>query len=223
VIRIDILSNSPVYLVGLAQTLRNSGIQVVATRSSLDEEPFWLADALVVDAEALPDDGPRYISQMAQNATVLVVNQGMPEKAGAYLTAGAVSVVTRKEPAERIANAIRSVAGGVSMRPSTVNHSPAGQRTAFKDLKLSGREEQVLRHISLGLTHGQIATRLGISAHTVDTYVKRIRTKLGAGNKAELTRAAMLRASYETAAADADNHVADHSIDQQSVHLPNPA
>ena len=58
---------------------------------------------------------------------------------------------------------------------------------------LSGREEQVLRQISRGLTHGQIATRLGISPHTVNTYVKRIRAKLGVGNKAELTRAALLR------------------------------
>ena len=57
---------------------------------------------------------------------------------------------------------------------------------------LSEREEQVLRQIAHGLTHGQIATRLGISPHTVDTYVKRIRAKLGVGNKAELTRVALL-------------------------------
>ena len=49
----------------------------------------------------------------------------------------------------------------------------------------------MLRQISRGLTHGQIATRLGISPHTVDTYVKRIRAKLGVGNKAELTRVAL--------------------------------
>ncbi|MGQ4490819.1 LuxR C-terminal-related transcriptional regulator [Streptomyces sp. 372A] len=198
-IRIDILTNSPVYLVGLAQSLRNSGIQVVATRSSLEEEPFWLADALVVDAEALPGDGPRHVSAMAQNATVLVVNQQMPEEAEAYLSAGAVTVVARREPAERIAGAIRSVIGGPGRRPEPVaraarESAPGGPR----DLKLSGREEQVLRHISLGMTHSQVATRLGISSHTVDTYVKRIRAKLGAGNKAELTRAAMLRAGHGT-------------------------
>jgi DNA-binding CsgD family transcriptional regulator len=57
---------------------------------------------------------------------------------------------------------------------------------------LSDREGQVLGYIARGLTHGQIATRIGISPHTVDTYVKRIRVKLGAGNKAELTRLALL-------------------------------
>ncbi|MDF6040983.1 helix-turn-helix transcriptional regulator [Streptomyces sp. JH14] len=59
--------------------------------------------------------------------------------------------------------------------------------------ELSQREEQVLDFIAEGLTHAQTARGLGISQHTVDTYVKRIRSKLGAGNKAELARLAMSR------------------------------
>lgn len=46
---------------------------------------------------------------------------------------------------------------------------------------LSKRELQVLSHVARGYTHGPIATRLGISTHTVETYVKRIRAKLGVG------------------------------------------
>ncbi len=56
---------------------------------------------------------------------------------------------------------------------------------------LSERERQVLAYIASGLTHSQIATRMRISKATVDTYVGRIRRKLGAGNKADLTRAAL--------------------------------
>jgi two-component system, NarL family, invasion response regulator UvrY len=56
---------------------------------------------------------------------------------------------------------------------------------------LSSREQQVLRLIAHGLTHDQAARRLGVSRHTVDTYVKRVRAKLRLGNKAELVRAAM--------------------------------
>ncbi|HWH00130.1 MAG TPA: helix-turn-helix transcriptional regulator [Pilimelia sp.] len=56
---------------------------------------------------------------------------------------------------------------------------------------LSGRERQVLGCIANGFTHHQTARKLGISPHTVDTYIKRIRGKLGVGNKAELTRAAV--------------------------------
>jgi DNA-binding CsgD family transcriptional regulator len=57
--------------------------------------------------------------------------------------------------------------------------------------RLSPRENEVLRQVAAGLTHAQVATRLGISRHTVDTYVKRIRSRMDLGNKAELTRAAM--------------------------------
>ncbi|MBP2336686.1 DNA-binding CsgD family transcriptional regulator [Saccharothrix coeruleofusca] len=56
---------------------------------------------------------------------------------------------------------------------------------------LSQRERQVLRFIADGLTQDQTARKLGISPHTVDTYVKRVRGKLGLGNKADLVRAAM--------------------------------
>ncbi|MER0481679.1 LuxR C-terminal-related transcriptional regulator [Streptomyces sp. Edi2] len=56
---------------------------------------------------------------------------------------------------------------------------------------LSPREQQVLRFIASGMTHGQVARRIGISPHTVDTYVKRVRSKFGIGNKAELTRVAL--------------------------------
>ncbi|OIK27761.1 hypothetical protein VT52_010250 [Streptomyces malaysiense] len=65
---------------------------------------------------------------------------------------------------------------------ATADRAPAG---------LSPREEQVLRFIASGMTHGQVARRIGISQHTVDTYVKRVRSKFGIGNKAELTRVAL--------------------------------
>jgi|KBSMisStandDraft_5_1062788.scaffolds.fasta_scaffold1607207_1 DNA-binding NarL/FixJ family response regulator len=57
--------------------------------------------------------------------------------------------------------------------------------------RLSMREQEVLGYIASGLTHGQTATRMRLTKATVDTYVERIRRKLGAGNKADLTRAAV--------------------------------
>ena len=69
---------------------------------------------------------------------------------------------------------------------------PGPEKDPKTDTALSTRERQVLQYIACGYTHGQAARRLGISPHTVDTYVKRIRAKLAVGNKAELTRAAVL-------------------------------
>jgi DNA-binding NarL/FixJ family response regulator len=55
---------------------------------------------------------------------------------------------------------------------------------------LTAREREVLRSVSDGLTHKEVARLLGLSKATVDTYVQRIRQKLGVGNKAELARVA---------------------------------
>ncbi|MEU1602374.1 helix-turn-helix domain-containing protein [Micromonospora matsumotoense] len=57
--------------------------------------------------------------------------------------------------------------------------------------RLSQREREVLDCIANGLTHSQTAVRLRVSVHTVNTYVKRLKAKLGHGNKAFLTRAAL--------------------------------
>jgi len=58
-------------------------------------------------------------------------------------------------------------------------------------LALSPREIETLHHIAQGLTQAQAAQRMGVSPNTIDTYIKRIRRKIGPGNKADLTRRAL--------------------------------
>ncbi|WP_431873305.1 LuxR C-terminal-related transcriptional regulator [Amycolatopsis sacchari] len=192
-IRTDILAGSPVFLVGLVHTLTNAGIRVVATRSSPGEEPSWLADVVLIDVDALPSgEHLRHIGDTARSAAVLVVNAETADEGDVYLHAGAAGVVSKRESCDYIVRAVRAVTSGARFRPGDWSSQPVAERTEVAGYHLSEREEQVLSQISRGLTHGQIATRLGISPHTVDTYVKRIRAKLGVGNKAELTRAALL-------------------------------
>jgi DNA-binding NarL/FixJ family response regulator len=193
VIRTDVLASSPIFLVGLVHTLTNSGIKVVAARISPDEEPSWLADAVVIDIDAIPPpDRIAYIAEAATCAAVLVLANDAAAEYSAYVRGGATGVISKRESGECIVQAVLTVASGTRVCPGDVSRPPVVERTELSDFHLSEREEQVLRQISRGLTHGQIATRLGISPHTVDTYVKRIRAKLGVGNKAELTRAALL-------------------------------
>jgi DNA-binding CsgD family transcriptional regulator len=58
-------------------------------------------------------------------------------------------------------------------------------------LSLSPRELQTLNLLSHGCTYVQAANRMGISAYTVDTYVRRIRAKSGAESTADLVRIAI--------------------------------
>jgi DNA-binding NarL/FixJ family response regulator len=182
-----------VYLVGLVQILSDAGITVVATRTSSTEELSWLADAAVFDADALPrEDELGYVTEVARSTPVLVLIDRWSLPADEYIRAGANGVIRRGDSVEHLVEALRTVTIGAQVVPKGEAAPPSTERTEPLGPNLSEREEQVLSQISHGLTHGQIATRLGISPHTVDTYVKRIRAKLGAGNKAELTRAALL-------------------------------
>ena len=88
-------------------------------------------------------------------------------------------------------------AGGFAMSSQLADILQAGfavqPPTAPPGPQLSAREEETLGLIARGLTHAQVAKRMGVSKATVDTYVERIRAKLQVGNKAELTRVALQR------------------------------
>jgi DNA-binding CsgD family transcriptional regulator len=56
---------------------------------------------------------------------------------------------------------------------------------------LGPRELETLRHIASGHTYLQTARKMGLSRHTVDAYLRRIRTKTNIKTTAELTRLAI--------------------------------
>lgn len=56
---------------------------------------------------------------------------------------------------------------------------------------LAPREQETLRHIAAGRTYLQTARHMGLSKHTVDAYLRRIRAKLGINSTAEMTRMAI--------------------------------
>lgn len=203
-IRTDLLVTSPCFLLGLSQVLTGAGIRIVATRTSAAEEPCWLADVAVIDANAVADAGLDSVADTARSMPVLVLTNDPAADGNCYLKFGAANVIGKDEPESGIVRAVQLAAAGSAVRaeharprprPSTADRAETDRPT------LSNREHQVLAQIALGRTHGQIATRLGISQHTVDTYVKRIRGKLDVGNKAELTRAALL-GNFVTAGED---------------------
>ncbi|WP_405977514.1 helix-turn-helix transcriptional regulator [Streptomyces sp. NBC_00158] len=138
-------------------------------------------DVLVTDRPPEPDSpaGTRAGAGAPTAACVLLLSGAVTGQPAPGVTA---CLPERSEPAA-LAAAVHLAALGA--------RTPArpGDRAAAA---LSARERQVLRLVADGLTHDQAARRLGISRHTVDTYVKRVRAKLALGNKAELVRAAMV-------------------------------
>lgn len=52
--------------------------------------------------------------------------------------------------------------------------------------ELTYRELRVIQLLAHGLIHKEIAVKMGLSVHTVDTYVQRAMAKLGANHRAHL-------------------------------------
>jgi DNA-binding NarL/FixJ family response regulator len=180
----------------------------------LSAQPGWsTADGLGPDG----DDGTRsvYVVGSAgrpaaldlvaaaggRGPVLVLADRTEPAQVEAYFAAGALGCVHSAAPLESIAEGLRAVAEGrryLALSPArTEAADPSADRAAAAGRTpagavLSEREQQVLDFIGHGYTHDQIASRLRISRHTVDTYVKRVRRKLSLGNKAQLARAAVL-------------------------------
>lgn len=61
------------------------------------------------------------------------------------------------------------------------------------DQRLTKRQRQVVEQVALGRTNTEIGVALGVSPHTVRNLLVEIRRRLGAANRAELMRLAVMR------------------------------
>lgn len=71
-----------------------------------------------------------------------------------------------------------------------VNLTAANEKDIQHIPALSSREKEVLELIADGLTNPQIAAKLFISMHTVDSHRKNLLTKFGINNTASLIKLA---------------------------------
>ncbi|MGW7413562.1 response regulator transcription factor [Streptomyces sp. NPDC054863] len=79
--------------------------------------------------------------------------------------------------------------------------------------RISDREREVLGHLALGGTYGEIARRMNVSPHTVDTYLRRIRAKTGARSRMHLLLLAL-------SAEDSPGHVLEDTSLVETPQLP---
>lgn len=116
------------------------------------------------------------------------------------LRAGARGYVLKQSAAEQLIAAIRAVAAGNTYLDSAltdraVNHFVnTHTRTAeTAGVDLSDREADVVKLTAHGYSNKEIATQLGISVKTVDTYKARAMEKLGLHSRSAIVRYALQR------------------------------
>ncbi len=103
---------------------------------------------------------------------------------------GASGYLVKSASREEIEEAILSVHEGKLYMSLDINLSAADKQEMNNLPVLSSREKEVLVLIADGLTNPQIASRLFISLHTVDSHRKNLLTKFQVNNTAGLIKLA---------------------------------
>lgn len=115
------------------------------------------------------------------------------------IEAGAMGYLLKDLSADELVAEIRSLHAGGSpinpmvarkllMRQATLTTSSLPTETSEPSASPSARETEVLRLVARGHTTDEVAKELGVSPHTVQTFVRRIYTKLQVGSRAEAVR-----------------------------------
>jgi DNA-binding NarL/FixJ family response regulator len=136
----------------------------------------------------------------APNTPILVVSMHDERLyAERTLRAGAKGYVMKSHAAQSIFQAVQMVLEGrvwlsEKMRKMLMSRilNPCEVGEWERIASLSDRELEVFRLLGLGLKKAEIASRLGLSANTVETYRANIKQKLGVATGAELYRVAFL-------------------------------
>ena len=96
------------------------------------------------------------------------------------IAAGARGAISRSSSPSRIHAALRAIGEGLIV----IDRGPSRDAEPLSD-PLTAREQDVLHLLASGLTNKEIATRLGITDHTVKFHVNAILGKLGAETRTE--------------------------------------
>jgi DNA-binding NarL/FixJ family response regulator len=119
-----------------------------------------------------------------------------PALARMMLDAGASGYTLKRSAVGELVRAVRLVAaGGSYVDPAIAGHlAPRrgrAQSDTFPTASLSEREVEVIRLVANGYTSKEVASSLGLSHRTLETYKARAMAKLNLRNRADLIRYAM--------------------------------
>lgn len=204
--RLLLVDDHPIMRHGLAQLIRSEpGLDVCAEAGSASEGLAAVAthrpDLVVIDL-TLPDKNGlellKDIQAMHPGTLCLVLSMHDEDMYGERaLRAGARGYIMKEVAADNLVTAVRKVLGGgiyvSDAMASRMLEQVSGQRPrqgAGIDT-LTDRELEVLEMIGRGVATKNIATRLNISARTVEAHRAHIKDKLGITDGAALVRHAM--------------------------------
>jgi len=204
VIRALIAAASPVVRAGLEALLaRSASVAIVAATTGdtlADDIETHEPQVVLLAVEARSDAAPNVVTQIGLSpdavprtpAFVLLADAPSLSWTADALRGGARSVLPRDATPDEIIAALEAAAAGLVTLPAdlavdlvSAPRGPGARPGGPPTPPLTRREVEVLGLLAEGLANKNIASRLGISEHTVKTHVASILTKLDAFSRAE--------------------------------------
>ncbi|MET9097484.1 response regulator transcription factor [Streptomyces antibioticus] len=188
-VRIALVCDCPLFRHGVSQLIGTTpDLYLVAHAPSVERADGSLRGAHVVLID-VQETGPRLAAAVARlrkrGHAVLVVSSSPQTDAVQVIQAGASGFLSRRAEPDEVLRAIRTVGAGRSYvsgpASDLLSHIPH-----FTD-----REQEILNLLAHGSTDHEIAARLGISKHTVQSHLDRIGEKTGSRRRPDLTRIAV--------------------------------
>jgi len=188
-IRVDVIDMLPVVVEGVRAWLAPDPRMMMTTVG---------AEVLVLDPCR---DGRQALAMVsglaAAGRRVIAFSPPTPEDGvRAILHAGARAFVTQSQERRHLISAIIAVAGERPFPAGVLTTPPAAARSSLVP-HLSEQERTTLLWWLRSMTKASVARRMGVSPHTVDMYIKRIRSKYSAVGRAVPTKADLLMCAIQ--------------------------
>ena len=116
-----------------------------------------------------------------------------PEYVRQAFWAGANGYVVKESAGREVAAGVRAVHAGRRYLSDSIRRAPDADRDEDPLHTLSAREMEVLKLVVEGNTSHEVATRLGLSPKSIDTYRSRLMSKLDVAHLPALVKFAIRR------------------------------
>lgn len=204
-IRVALVEDDPLFRDAIVAAIRGAPDMELAGVAETRRDGLALlhgpaADVLLVDL-GLPDGSGIDVIAVAQTLwsgcdVMVATTFGDEAHVLQSIEAGAAGYLLKDSSPARMLEEIRNLrAGGSPISPLIARQvlkrfrgraaAPSPALVQDEQTALSTRERQTLEYVTKGFTYDEVARLLGVSRHTVQTFVRRIYAKLEVSSKVE--------------------------------------
>lgn len=183
---------------GLACLFKGTEINIVGEASTGDEAVErtreFHPDVVLMDIRMDDSDGLAALEKIQQESpqtrVVMLSTYDNPTYVARAVALGACDYVLKGSSRQTLISAVTRAANGDTPADDSVMNRIKGamsrrQESNDKDVPLTKRELQVLRHVALGLSNREIGRSLGISIETVKEHVQNILRKIDVSDRTQ--------------------------------------